>query len=557
MLESLSIENYAVVKKATLDLHRGMSAITGETGAGKSISVDALELVMGGRADSKSVRNGANATTICATFDLSDSPRALGLLKEYELLSEDNELCIIRRTITRDGRSKAFVNDIHVNTNILRELSARLLNIHGQHDGQLLLKSEHQIEYLDAFAELGDLLSEVESLYYTYSNGRDEVNRLGELQKDMVSEYKLTMYQTAELSRLAPKENEFAELSNEYDRLSNVHTLLQNSMNIHGQLTDDENGILTSLNTLVNSMSGLVKMDRSLSPLLQNIENARIQLEDAAGEISQYSSTLEADPERLSFINERMTLYTDMAHKYSVIPDELHKVLEELHDKSTRFTSIKDEIQARTAEVVAAKKAFMEKAHELSDRRREMSVEFCRKITEMLHELSMPNAMFEVEFSETQPHPNGIDSVCFKFNANAGMTPDLISKTASGGEISRIALAILVLTANKISAPTLIFDEIDTGISGFTAATTGKLLRRLAKTSQVITVTHLPQVAASAHNQYEVLKKDIDNETFTSITELDDEGRVQEIARLLGGSAISDSALANARELLSTQSAEQ
>ena len=557
MLESLSIENYAVVKKATLDLHRGMSAITGETGAGKSISVDALELVMGGRADSKSVRNGANATTICATFDLSDSPRALGLLKEYELLSEDNELCIIRRTITRDGRSKAFVNDIHVNTNILRELSARLLNIHGQHDGQLLLKSEHQIEYLDAFAELGDLLSEVESLYYTYSNGRDEVNRLGELQKDMVSEYKLTMYQTAELSRLAPKENEFAELSNEYDRLSNVHTLLQNSMNIHGQLTDDENGILTSLNTLVNSMSGLVKMDRSLSPLLQNIENARIQLEDAAGEISQYSSTLEADPERLSFINERMTLYTDMAHKYSVTPNELHKVLEELHDKSTRFTSIKDEIQARTAEVVAAKKAFMEKAHELSDRRREMSVEFCRKITEMLHELSMPNAMFEVEFSETQPHPNGIDSVCFKFNANAGMTPDLISKTASGGEISRIALAILVLTANKISAPTLIFDEIDTGISGFTAATTGKLLRRLAKTSQVITVTHLPQVAASAHNQYEVLKKDIDNETFTSITELDDEGRVQEIARLLGGSAISDSALANARELLSTQSAEQ
>lgn len=557
MLESLSIENYAVVKKATLDLHRGMSAITGETGAGKSISVDALELVMGGRADSKSVRNGANATTICATFDLSDSPRALGLLKEYELLSEDNELCIIRRTITRDGRSKAFVNDIHVNTNILRELSARLLNIHGQHDGQLLLKSEHQIEYLDAFAELGDLLSEVESLYYTYSNGRDEVNRLGELQKDMVSEYKLTMYQTAELSRLAPKENEFAELSNEYDRLSNVHTLLQNSMNIHGQLTDDENGILTSLNTLVNSMSGLVKMDRSLSPLLQNIENARIQLEDAAGEISQYSSTLEADPERLSFINERMTLYTDMAHKYSMTPDELYKVLEELHDKSTRFTSIKDEIQARTAEVVAAKKAFMEKAHELSDRRREMSVEFCRKITEMLHELSMPNAMFEVEFSETQPHPNGIDSVCFKFNANAGMTPDLISKTASGGEISRIALAILVLTANKISAPTLIFDEIDTGISGFTAATTGKLLRRLAKTSQVITVTHLPQVAASAHNQYEVLKKDIDNETFTSITELDDEGRVQEIARLLGGSAISDSALANARELLSTQSAEQ
>ena len=225
MLESLTIENYAVVKKATLNLHKGMSAITGETGAGKSISVDALELVMGGRADSKSVRSGSGSTSICATFDLSDSPRALGLLRDYDLLSDDNELCIVRRTVSKDGRSRAFVNDRSVNTTVLRELSSRLLNIHGQHDGQLLLKSEHQIEYLDAFAGLGDLLSEVESLFYTYSRGKDEVTRLGNLQKDMVAEYKLTLYQIAELNRLGPKEHEFEELSEEYDRLSNVQTL--------------------------------------------------------------------------------------------------------------------------------------------------------------------------------------------------------------------------------------------------------------------------------------------------------------------------------------------
>ena len=556
MLESLTIENYAVVKKATLNLHKGMSAITGETGAGKSISVDALELVMGGRADSKSVRNGANATSICATFDLSDSPRALGLLKDYDLLSDDNELCIVRRTISKDGRSRAFVNDRSVNTSILRDLSSRLLNIHGQHDGQLLLKSEHQIEYLDAFAGLGDLLSEVESLFYTYSKGKDEVTRLGDLQKEMVAEYKLTMYQIAELNRLAPKENEFEELSDEYDRLSNVHTLLQNSAGLHGQLTDDGDGILSSLNSLMGGLSGLVKLDRSLTPLLQGIESAKIQLEDAAEELSRYSSSLEADPERLSFVNERMSMYNDMAHKYSAAPNDLHKVLNELQAKTREFSSIKDEIEARTADVKAAKKAFLEKAEELSAGRRKMAVEFSRKITEMLHELSMPNASFEIEFSEVPAHHNGIDGVCFKFNANAGMTPDLISKTASGGEISRIALAILVLTANRISAPTLIFDEIDTGISGFTAATTGKLLRKLAKTSQVITVTHLPQVAASAHNQYEVTKKDVDNETMTSIRELDDEGREKEIARLLGGSAISESALANARELLASQTAE-
>ncbi len=556
MLESLTIENYAVVKKATLNLHKGMSAITGETGAGKSISVDALELVMGGRADSKSVRSGSGSTSICATFDLSDSPRALGLLRDYDLLSDDNELCIVRRTVSKDGRSRAFVNDRSVNTTVLRELSSRLLNIHGQHDGQLLLKSEHQIEYLDAFAGLGDLLSEVESLFYTYSRGKDEVTRLGNLQKDMVAEYKLTLYQIAELNRLGPKEHEFEELSEEYDRLSNVQTLLQNSINVHGQLADDDGGILTSVNTLLGGMNSLVKIDKSLTPILQSIESARIQLEDAAGEISRYSSTLESDPERLNFINERMALYNDMSHKYAVTPDKLHNVLNELQNKTREFSSITDEIEARTADVMAAKKAFMEKAEELSRRRKEMSVEFAGRITDMLHELSMPNAMFEIEFAEVPPHHNGIDSVCFKFNANAGMTPDLISKTASGGEISRIALAILVLTANRISAPTLIFDEIDTGISGFTAANTGKLLRRLAKTSQVITVTHLPQVAASAHNQYEVLKKDIDNETVTSISELDTEGREKEIARLLGGPVISESALANARELLATQSAE-
>ena len=533
MLESLTIENYAVVKKATLNLHKGMSAITGETGAGKSISVDALELIMGGRADSRSVRNGAENTSICATFDLSDSPIALALLKEYDLLSDDNELCIIRRTITKDGRSRAFVNDRNVNTNTLKSLTSRLLNIHGQHDGQLLLKSEHQIEYLDAFGELGDILSDVQSLYYTYSKGREELTRLADRQKDMVAEYKLTLYQIAELNKLAPKEGEFAELSNEYDRLSNVQALLGGSLAAGSQLTNDEEGILTGINNLLNSLGNLAKLDKSLLNICQSVENAHILLDDAASELNHYSSTLEADPERLNFINERMALYNDLGHKYNTEPGNLHKILDELQHKTTEFTSIKDEIETRTAEVRNAKNAFMSKAKELSDKRKEVAVDFSSKIAGMLHELSMPHAMFEIDFQEVAPHSNGIDSIEFKFNANAGMTPDLI----------------------KISAPTLIFDEIDTGISGFTAATTGKLLRRLGASSQVITVTHLPQVAASAHNQYEVLKSDDNNETSTSIHELDSEGRIREIARLLGGANITDSALANARELLNTQTA--
>lgn len=554
MLESLTVENYAVVQKTELRLERGMSAITGETGAGKSIAIDALELALGGRADARSVRTGTNAASICAVFSLADVPRALAFLREKDLLAsdDDNDLCIIRRSISKDGRSRAYINDRTVNITVLRELASMLVNIHGQHDGQLLLRPEHQIAYLDAFASLGPLVSETGSLFHTYSSLKKELCVLAERQNAGLAEYKLLHYQIAELEKFAPKEGEYQAISDEADKLNHISTLINGATELTGRL-NAEDGLMAGLNNVQNKLNALLQIDSSLKSIADTLEGARLTIEDTASELEHYSGSLELDPERAAWLNERLEQYTTLARKYSVPPQELYLTLDKLQTQAGTYTSLKDEIEACTESVRIAKTAFTAKALELSKKRHEAADEFATEVASILRKLSMPNAVFKLEFSETAPQDNGLDAVTFLFSANLGMEPDLISRTASGGEISRIALAILVLTANKISAPTLIFDEIDTGISGHTAAVTGSLLRKLGLDSQVITVTHLPQVAASAHHQFEVLKTDDHDITSSSIRKLDAEGRMYEIARLLGGSNISETALANARELLNVQ----
>ncbi len=557
MLECLAIENYAVARKVALNLARGLTAITGETGAGKSIAIDALLLVLGGRADAKAVRKGATNANITATFNLSDTPRALAYLTEKDLLVEDEpDLCILRRVITKDGRSRAYINDTNVNTSILKELAPMLINIHGQHDGQLLLKPENQIEYLDAYGELGPLVSEVASLYHTYSQGKKRFNELATRQNESIAEYKLTHYQIAELDKLSPKQNEFSELSNEYDRLNHVQTLLEGTSGVIGWLSDEEQGLLTSLATIQGKLSSLAEIDKSLASVLETFNSATINLEDALSELITYQEKLEYDPERIEALNKRMELFTDLARKYNVVPNELFNELNRLNGKLNEFCSLKDELEQCKLEVYEAKEKFLAKAQELSEARSQIAPKFNANVTKLLHELSMPKALFEAKLHPTEPQANGVDGVEFLFNANVGMDLDLISKNASGGEISRIALAILAITATKISAPTMIFDEIDTGISGHTAAVTGKLLRKLSATSQVITVTHLPQVASAAHQQFEVLKENNDEETISTIRMLDEEGRLQELARLLGGAKITQASIEAAKELMNEQSKE-
>ncbi|MDD6177487.1 MAG: DNA repair protein RecN [Succinivibrionaceae bacterium] len=554
MLECLAIENYAVARKVSLNLKKGLTAITGETGAGKSIAIDALQLVLGARAEAKAVRKDAKSANIIATFNLSDAPRAMAYLTEKDLLNEEPDLLIMRRSISKDGKSRAYINDTPVNTQVLKEISPMLINIHGQHDGQLLLKSENQIEYLDAYAELGPLVSEVASLYHTYSSGKRRLNQLAQIQNDQIAEYKLTHYQIAELEKLAPKENEFTELSNEYDRLNHSQTLLEGSGMIMNALSNEEEGILTQISVLQGKLGALTEIDKGLVPIFESINTAQVNLDDAYSELSNYQNKLDFDQERVDFLNKRMLSYTDLARKYNVAPNDLFGELEKLNQKIQEFSSIKDEIEQCKEDVIRAKEQFLVKAKELSEERKKSAPHFIEKILELLHVLSMPKAEFTIKFSETAPQANGIDAIDFLFNANPGMDLDLIANNASGGEISRIALAILAITASKISAPTMIFDEIDTGISGQTAAVTGKLLRKLGLTSQVITVTHLPQVASACNNQFEVVKENHDDETLSTVRELDENGRVLEVARLLGATEITPAALENAKELIKVQS---
>lgn len=555
MLETLSIENFAVAKKLSISFSKGLTAITGETGAGKSIAIDALSLILGGKTNAKFVRDGAKSCLICATFNISDSPKAKSYLCEKELLdNEDDNSCIIRRTITADGKSKAFINDINVNLTTLKELSPTLLSIHGQNESQLILVSENQLDYIDAYGELTPYSDEISQLFNLYKDKRSKLINLSNIHKNNKATHELEKYHIEELEELSPSEGDYSNVEAEHDKLNHAKTLLEKSSFLVNLLNDDSEGLKFGISEAIKKMSDITRIDKELNPLLSNLNTALINIEDTISELNSYISNIEINPERIEELSNRMSLYKDLSNKHNTNENDLHNVLNTLKESYASFEDDDKEILELKNEVEEIKVKFNQKAEELTQKRLEVIPAFACKIQEMLKTLSMPYAVFTIEHKSLDHATNqGKDEVIFKFSANLGLAPDEIKHTASGGEISRIALAILVLTANKISSPSMIFDEIDTGISGQTAATIGKMLRLLGNTSQVITVTHLPQVAASSHNHFEVSKTNIEHETISSITLLDDKGREQEIARLLAGDTISDTAIQNAKELIANQ----
>ena len=555
MLETLSIENFAVAKKLSINFSKGLTAITGETGAGKSIAIDALSLILGGKTNAKFVRDGAKSCLICATFNISDSPKAKSYLCEKELLdNEDDNSCIIRRTITADGKSKAFINDINVNLTTLKELSPTLLSIHGQNESQLILVPENQLDYIDAYGELTSYSDEISQLFNLYKDKRSKLINLSNIHKSNKATHELEKYHIEELEELSPSEGDYSNVEAEHDKLNHAKTLLEKSSFLVNLLNDDSEGLKFGINEAIKKMSDITRIDKELNPLLSNLNTALINIEDTISELNSYISNIEINPERIEELSNRMSLYKDLSNKHNTNENDLHNVLNTLKESYDSFEDDDKEILELKNEVEKIKVKFNQKAEELTQKRLEVIPAFASKIQEMLKTLSMPDAVFTIEHKSLDHATNqGKDEVIFKFSANLGLAPDEIKHTASGGEISRIALAILVLTANKISSPSMIFDEIDTGISGQTAATIGKMLRLLGNTSQVITVTHLPQVAASSHNHFEVSKTNIEQETISSITLLDDKGREQEIARLLAGDTISDTAIQNAKELIANQ----
>ncbi|MQB51411.1 DNA repair protein RecN [Rahnella sp. RcJ3] len=551
MLAQLTISNFAIVRELEIDFHAGMTAITGETGAGKSIAIDALGLCLGNRADGSMVRLGASRADICARFTLADTPSAKHWLAENQL--DEGLDCLLRRTISNDGRSRGFINGTPVPLSQLRELGQHLIQIHGQHAHQLLLKPEHQKALLDAYSDQPLLLSEMRKAYQNWHQSCRQLAQYQQQMSERESRRQLLQYQLKELNEFAPQAGEYEQIDEEYKRLANSGQLLSLSQNALYLLADgEEQNIISLLYSARNQLTELAELDSKMNDLIVMLDDASIQVSEASDELRHYSERLDMDPNRLFELEQRLSRQMNLARKHHVSAEdlpELHRQLleeqQELDDQETNQAELSEAVQRHYQQAVAV-------AEQLHEKRQYFADELTHLITQSMQALSMPHGKFKIQVQFEPEHLNmeGADRLEFQVTTNPGQPLQALAKVASGGELSRIALAIQVITAQKMETPALIFDEVDVGISGPTAAIVGRLLRQLGESTQVMCVTHLPQVAGCGHQHYFVSKETDGEVTETQMNRLDKKARLQELARLLGGSEVTRNTLANAKELL-------
>ncbi|MDO6704694.1 DNA repair protein RecN [Photobacterium sp. 1_MG-2023] len=552
MLAHMTISNFAIVKDLEFEMKPGMTTITGETGAGKSIAIDALGLCLGDRAEASMVRPGESKAEIHATFSLRNNQAARRWLEDNELIEGDE--CILRRVITKEGRSRGFINGSPVPASQQKALGQLLINIHGQHAHQMLMRPEHQQEMLDNYAGHNGLMDSVRSDYQAWRQAKNELSRLSQNRADNEAQKQLIQYQVKELNDLALGEEEFAEIEEEHKRLSNSGDLALTSQNALSILYEgDEVNALQLLQQASQQVIDLGEMDSKLSTLAPMLEEAMIQIQEASQELRGYLDHLDMDPQRLVFLEERLAKIMSLARKHYVMPAELWQKHQDLLTELDNLDGSDEKLDALADAVEKKRLAFLESAEKLSKSRQRYAKELNKKISHSMHELSMEKAVFQIDIHsdpERMLTPLGFDTITFMVSTNPGQPLQPLGKVASGGELSRISLAIQVITAQKVETPSLIFDEVDVGISGPTAAIVGRMLRTLGDSTQVICVTHLPQVAGCGHQQMFVAKKTSKGQTETSMKPLDESSRIGELARLLGGSEITERTLANAKELL-------
>lgn len=551
MLTHIKISNFAIVEELDLDIPGKLTVITGETGAGKSIMIDALGLALGERADSGSVRHGAEKAEILATFDIHQIPAAKAWLEARDLLSEDD--CILRRVITADGRSRAYINGTPSPVQGLKELGEMLVSIHGQHEHQALLKKETHRELLDEFAGLQTLARAVADAYKTWQQRHADYLHFRDHAKELQDRADLLRFQLSELEELKPAEGELAELELEHKRLSNVDSLISQGQQALTGLSESDTALVDQARSVLHLLNDMAAEDDRLNDIVTLVDSACIQLEEAASGLRHYLDDLDINPERYQEVDRRLSAYIHLARKHREDPHQLFRLW---HDLSTELESIDggdDTLLKLEMAANAAKEAYLAEAAKLSKARARDAKKLGKLITGKIQPLGMPGAEFTVELqplTEGQTSVHGLEQVEFIVRTNPGQPAKPLHKVASGGELSRISLAIQVACAAKSNVATLVFDEVDVGIGGAVAQIVGKLLRELGDANQVLCVTHLPQVAAQGHTHLHVNKQTHRNQTHTDITRLSQDETVAEIARMLGGLKITDQTLAHARELL-------
>lgn len=553
MLTHIYIRDFAIIETLDLELQSGMTALTGETGAGKSILVDAIGLVLGDRADSGVVRYGAESTEITLSVDINAAPIAKAWLKEQALDTDD--VCILRRVISAAGKSRAWINGSPSNLGMLRQLGEQLVEIHGQHEHQSLMKKEKQRHLLDDFADNDAALAKLSKSYQAWKTVNDQFEKIANHNSDHQAKLDLLRFQTQELDTLQLAENEVQALDKEYAKLANAGQLLAISQKSVEQLyDDDERSVYSQLSHIVSDIEQQKTLDDAFDEPHALLLSAQIQLQEATELLRQYQDGIELDPERLNWVENRISEVNNLARKHQTTPETLYDKWNELNEQLAELDSGDYDLDALEEKRDEARSAYIVQANKLSKKRLTAAKKLGKGVSSAMQQLGMQGGVFnvKVEFlDEGNPVAHGMDNIEFEVSANPGQPLKPLMKVASGGELSRISLAIQMIAAQQVTLPALIFDEVDSGIGGGTAEVVGQQLRSIGNSLQVLCVTHLPQVASKAHHHYKVTKIKGKSSTSTGMIKLEDQPRVEEIARMMGGVEITESTLNLASEMLS------
>jgi len=553
MLQTLSLRDFVIVDQLELDLSSGFTVLTGETGAGKSILLDALSLVLGERADSSQIREGSNRAEISALFRID--PQQIDhfnhwLDEQGFPLEDEGQSLLLKRTVEVNGRSRAFINGSVATLAQLREAGDQLVDIHGQHAHQLLLKGGAQRELLDRHANHMDLVTEVAQLFKTLNESRRKLEQAENAGQDVERERERLEWQLEELTELSPLEGEWTTIQSEHARLANGAKIISGCQEAIDVLSDAENSVESTLSKASANMSALAEHDSALSDISQALESAQIQIDEAVHSLNRYLQKLDLDPARLSEVEERMQALHSAARKYRTEADDLPKLLLDTTERLEALTASQN-IEALREKVQQEELAYLKQAKQLTQKRNKAALDLGEQVTAAMQDLSMAGGQLEIALLPlAEGGAHGLEQIEFLVAGHAGSTPRSLAKVASGGELARISLAISVITSKASFTPTLIFDEVDAGIGGAVAETVGKLLRQLGESHQILCVTHLPQVAAQGNHHLKVSKSQAGDKTLSQVAPLGRSERVEEVARMLGGATITDTTRRHARELL-------
>jgi len=552
MLLNLNIIDLAVVDALDLELERGMSVLTGETGAGKSILLTALGLALGDRADSGYVRPNSKRAEVNLEFDLTKAPLVMQWLKDQEL--DDDNQCLIRRTISNDGRSKAYINNRPVNLQTLQGLSRQLVEIHGQHAHLTLLDKEEQRLLLDNFGGHQDLLEQLNQCYTSWKQAQKTLQQLRKASSDKSERQELLRYQLDELQQLNLDHFDYPALVDEHNKLANIGRILAVGQQQLDILYDnDQHSVAQMLGHCQSAIAELSEYTSELNEIVELLAGAEIQVSEASQQLRRFLENQEADPQQLSQIEDQIGVIQSLSRKHHVQPEELPQLAAQLNDELDNISHSSERIESLNADCERLLTQYRQLAETLSASRVQAAAELQQRISDTIKELGMPHGEFIVEINndeQAEPQRNGVDHIEFLVSTNPGLPAKPLAKVASGGELSRISLAIQVTTSTDKTTPTMIFDEVDTGIGGGIAEIVGQKLRRLSRNRQVLCVTHLPQVASQAHQHLFVAKNQDTEVTSSTVRRLSDEERIEEVARMLGGVTITENTLAHAQEML-------